>query len=121
MNYSIIFKIIGWVIQLEGIFFLPPAVTGLIFGEYNDAFVYLILGACGILLGGLIRLHKSPKTTFFAREGFVAVALSFLPLTAAVTLTGVALYSQDIANGSGLSFTDEFCFSDGEARQPHTK
>ncbi|MDD6036986.1 MAG: TrkH family potassium uptake protein [Lachnospiraceae bacterium] len=78
MNYSIILKIIGWVIQLEGIFFLPPAITGLFFGEQYDALIYMILGASGILLGGLIRLHKSSKTTFYAKEGFVAVALSWI-------------------------------------------
>lgn len=78
MNYSIILKIIGWVIQLEGIFFLPPAITGLFFGERYDALIYMILGASGILLGGLIRLHKSSKTTFYAKEGFVAVALSWI-------------------------------------------
>ena len=48
MNYSIIIKIIGWVIQLEGIFFLPPALTGLLYREYKDALIYLLLGAVGL-------------------------------------------------------------------------
>ena len=74
MNYSIILKIIGWVIQLEGVFFLPPALTGLIYREYKDALIYLILGILCITVGGLIRLHKPAKTTFFAKEGFVAVS-----------------------------------------------
>ncbi len=81
MNYSIIFKIIGWVIQLEGVFFLPPALTGLIYKEYKDALIYLILGILCITVGGLIRLHKPAKTTFFAKEGFVAVALSWIVMS----------------------------------------
>ena len=121
MNYSIILKIIGWVIQLEGIFFLPPAVTGLIFGEYNDAFVYLILGACGILLGGLIRLHKSPKTTFFAREGFVAVALSWITMSiigaVPFVLTGdIPSYTDALFEIiSGLTTTGSSILTDVEA------
>ena len=78
MNYSIILKIIGWVIQLEGIFFLLPSLTGFLYGEIKDALIYLALGALCILLGGLIRMHKNKKTTFYAKEGFVAVALSWI-------------------------------------------
>lgn len=78
MNYSIILKIIGWVIQLEGIFFLPPAITGLLYGEVTDALIYLGLGAACSLSGSILRLHSKPKTTFYAREGFVAVALSWI-------------------------------------------
>ncbi len=82
MNYSIILKIIGWVIQLEGVFFLLPALTGFIYGEIKDALIYLILGAFCILLGGLIRLRKNRKTTFYSKEGFVAVALSWIVMSA---------------------------------------
>ncbi len=82
MNYSIILKIIGWVIQLEGVFFLLPALTGFLYRETKDALIYLSLGAVCILLGGLIRLHKVKKTTFYAKEGFVAVALSWIVMSA---------------------------------------
>lgn len=82
MNYSIIFKIIGWVIQLEGIFFLPPALTGFIYKEYNDALIYLLLGILCIISGGLIRRQKLNKTAFYAKEGFVAVALSWIVMSA---------------------------------------
>jgi len=81
MNYSIIVKIIGWVVQLEGIFFLPPALTGFIYKEYHDALIYLLLGAVCILSGGLIRLRKTKKTAFYAKEGFVAVALSWIVMS----------------------------------------
>ena len=77
MNYSIILKIIGWVIQLEGIFFLPPALTGFLCKEVKDALIYLCLGAFCILLGGLLRMYKTKKSSFYAKEGFVAVALSW--------------------------------------------
>ncbi len=82
MNYSVISKIIGWVIQLEGIFFLLPALTGLIYKEYNDALIYLLAGVICILAGGLIRLRKNRKNAFYAKEGFVAVALSWIIMSA---------------------------------------
>lgn len=81
MNYSIIIKIIGWVLLLEGIFFLLPALTGFLYGELKDALIYLLLGAVCIVLGGLLRMHKNKKTAFFAKEGFVAVALSWIVMS----------------------------------------
>ena len=81
MNYSVILKIIGWVIQLEGIFFLPSALTGFLYREIKDALIYLGLGALCILLGGLLRMRKNIKNTFYAKEGFVAVALSWIVMS----------------------------------------
>lgn len=78
MNYSIIIKIIGWVIQLEGVCFLPSAITGFLYGEVKDGLTYLALGGACILLGELIRRRKTTNNTFFAKEGFVAVALSWI-------------------------------------------
>jgi len=78
MNYSIIIKIIGWVIELEGVFFLPSAITGFLYGELKDALTYLALAGFCILFGELIRSRKTEKNTFFAKEGFVAVALSWI-------------------------------------------
>lgn len=78
MNYSIIIKIIGWVIQLEGVCFLPSAITGFFYGEVKDGLTYLALGGACILLGELIRRRKTTNNTFFAKEGFVAVALSWI-------------------------------------------
>ena len=82
MNYSIILKIIGWVIQLEGIFFLPPALTGFLFGEIKDGVIYLILSVFCIALGFLLRRNQTTKTAFFAKEGFVTVALSWIVMSA---------------------------------------
>lgn len=82
MNTAIIFKIIAWVIQLEGIFFLPPAITGLLYKEITDALIYFGLGCLCILTGGLLRLRKCKKPAFYAKEGFVAVALSWIIMSA---------------------------------------
>jgi len=81
MNYLLIFHILGWVIQLEGIFFLPPAITGFLYGEINDAIVYLLLGLLCATSGRLLRLCKNSNSTFYAKEGFVVVALSWIVIS----------------------------------------
>ena len=81
MNYSMIRVILGWVMVLEGAFMLLPALTGLIYGEYREAVMYLILAGC-VAGGGFFMRWKKPRvSTFYAREGFVAVAAAWLLLS----------------------------------------
>lgn len=81
MNYLLIFHILGWVIQLEGIFFLPPAITGFLYGELADALIYLALAIICAGLGWLFRLCRNSNATFYAKEGFVVVALSWIVIS----------------------------------------
>ncbi|MGN1083366.1 MAG: TrkH family potassium uptake protein [Lachnospiraceae bacterium] len=81
MNYLMVFHILGWVIQLQGIFFLPPALTGFLYGETTDALIYLALSIGCAALGRLFRLRKNSNSTFYAKEGFVVVALSWIVIS----------------------------------------
>lgn len=80
MNYSIIFNIIGWVIKFEAIFMLLPGIVSIIYREdtcgvfFGCAFVFFILGK-------IITLKKPKNNQFYAREGFVAVAMSWIVLS----------------------------------------
>ncbi len=69
--------LIGWVLCIEAAFMLIPAVLSVAFGESN--FIYF-LWAIGLAFGlGHILCHKKPKNTqFYAKEGFVAVALCWV-------------------------------------------
>lgn len=78
MNYSLIFQILGWVVELEGYFMLLPCLTGLIYREPKDALIYLGVGVVCFILGRLMRFRKNTNTTFYAKEGFVVVALSWI-------------------------------------------
>ena len=79
---------------------LLPMVTGLIYGEPHDAFVYLVVGALSAMIGFLLRQHKPKSKTFYAREGFVAVALSWLVLSLVgalpFTITGDIPFKRDL-------------------------
>ncbi len=81
MNLSIIVVILGWVVMLEGVFFVPTALVGFCYGEMREGLVYLVLGLICMAAGQLLRTRKAKSTTFYAREGFVAVALSWIVLS----------------------------------------
>lgn len=81
MNYSIILNILGWVFSLQGFFMLPPCLVGLIYKEYYDAAVYVAISVCCAVIGLLLRRIKPKSKTFYAKEGFVAVAMSWITLS----------------------------------------
>ena len=81
MNFSIIIMILGTIIMMIGAFFLLPMLTGIIYGEFHIAVIYLILAGVCAVCGFLIRMHKPKKDTFYAKEGFVAVALSWIVMS----------------------------------------
>lgn len=94
MNYSIILNILGWVLGLQGVFMLPSCLVGIVYKEYHDALVYLMISVCCTIAGILLRRLKTKNKTFYAKEGFVAVALSWIVLS----LTGAIPFvlNQDI-------------------------
>lgn len=99
MNRKIILKILGWVFSLQGVFMLPSCLVGLIYREYTDALIYLLLAAACSAAGLLLRHVKTESSTFYAKEGFVAVALSWIVLS----LTGALPF---LLNGDIPSYTD---------------
>lgn len=99
MNYSIIINILGWVLSLQGIFMLPPCLVGVIYKEYHDAVIYITFSILCTIFGFLLRRCKTKNSTFYAREGFVAVALSWIVLS----VTGALPF---VFNGDIPSFTD---------------
>lgn len=80
MNYSIIFYIIGWILNLEAAFMLLPCITAVIYGE-KSGFAFLITMAVCVAIGIPLTLKKPPKRAFYTKEGFVAVALSWIVLS----------------------------------------
>lgn len=81
MNFSIIIHILSWVIGLQGIFMLLPCIVGFLYGEINDALIYLAVAVGCIIVCAILRRPKSAKTAFYAKEGFVAVSLSWIVLS----------------------------------------
>jgi trk system potassium uptake protein TrkH len=85
MNSKGVLRILGFVIGIEGVFFLLPTLVGLIYKEYFGATVYFTTGVICILLALLIvkvLLGKDKsKKGFYGKEGFVATALSWIVMS----------------------------------------
>lgn len=80
MNYSIIRYIVSTVLCCQGIFLLAPVIVAGIYGE-QEGFIYLAAAAVCFAVGLILRIFFKPKSkTFYSREGFVAVAFSWVIL-----------------------------------------
>lgn len=80
MNFQIIFYIIGYVLKIEGLLLVIPALVGLGYRE-QEAGAYLICAAVLTVVGILMTLKKPRNQVFYAKEGFVSVALSWLAMS----------------------------------------
>ncbi len=80
MNYRIISYILGWVLVIEAAFLLMPFIVGTYYGE-SAAIAFLIGAAIAAAIGTPFIIKKPKDTVFFVKEGFVAVALSWVALS----------------------------------------
>lgn len=78
MNFRLINSILSRVIMLQGVLLLPSCLVGILYKEWGDALTYLIVSFVCFIVGFLMYLTKPKSSTFYAREGFVAVSLSWI-------------------------------------------
>ncbi len=83
MNRKIVFYMLGQILKLEAAIMILPLLCALIYREWNGAVSFLITIGIALVLGfGLTLLNKTKNRTFFAKEGFVIVALSWIIISA---------------------------------------
>ena len=82
MNFKIIGRMMSWILLIEAVFMLPPALVSVLYGEYGAAMVFLFCTAltAGVALIMYIPCRKAP-TGMFARDGLVCVGLSWIALS----------------------------------------
>lgn len=80
MNGSIIRRILGYVLVLEGALMMLPCIIALCYREQQGIY-YLIVGLCLLLAGALIAIKKPKSTIFYLKEGCVATAMSWIVLS----------------------------------------
>ena len=73
--------IVGCVMEIEAVLMLLPALVGWIYGE-SSAWFFVITAAASAVLGLLPVLKKPKNTNFYAKEGFVATAASWVVISA---------------------------------------
>ncbi len=120
MNLAMVRYLLGWMLGVEAVFLLFPALTALIYQEHEiGAFLSAAL-LCAVICWLLCR-RKPENTRFYAREGFVTVACCWIVLA----LTGALpfLLTGEIASPidalfetiSGFTTTGATILSDVEA------
>lgn len=78
MNYSIVFRLMGYILLIEGALLLLPAVTSLIYGEWSVLGAFLLTAAVSAGVGFLLSRIKPKSKVFYMREGFTATALCWI-------------------------------------------
>lgn len=81
MSYKSIGYVLGWIMRVEGIFFLLPLSVAFLYRE-DTWHVYL---GCAVVCFGIGRLLSGKKqgrhSRFFAREGYAAAALGWVVMS----------------------------------------
>lgn len=80
MNFRMIVYIVGQIIRIEGLLFLVPIITAVIYGE-TEGFVYAIIAVILVVAGTLITFKKPKDNIFYIKEGCVATALCWITLS----------------------------------------
>ena len=75
MNYSIVFYIIGWILNFEAAFMVLPTVVALIYRE-SEVWCFLATMAVCLIVGMLLVRRKPKNQIFYVAESFVAVSLN---------------------------------------------
>ncbi len=83
MNYAMIRTQLGRIIQLIGLMMVLPCIVAMIYRE-REGYWFLICGVLTVLVGMMLSRIRPPKSSsFYAREGFIITALSWILLSLA--------------------------------------
>ncbi len=80
MNLKIVFYYMGWVLNIEAILMLLPCITSLIYGDGILPYFLIVMAIC-VVLGWIMAHDKPENTVFYAREGFLTTALTWVSLS----------------------------------------
>lgn len=77
MNFAFIRYILGWILNFQGVFLVVPWIVSLIYKETSGR-AFLISAAISFALGYLCTRRKPRNHSFYAKEGFISVALAWI-------------------------------------------
>ena len=120
MNFSIVKRIIGYVLVFVAVLMALPCIVAVIYQE-REGWSFVITAALCLLLGFLFMWKKPESRVFYVKEGFVAVALSWIIMSVMGSLpfliTGTITNPIDamFETVSGFTTTGSSVLSDVEA------
>ena len=101
MNYKMITYILGWVLKIQSATMVIPLICAFLYNEKNEIWVWTVCIIASALIGIAITLKQPKNKTMYAKEGFVAVALSWILMS----LVGSVPF---MLSGNIPNFTDSF-------------
>lgn len=80
MNYGSIRYIIGWILKVEAALMTLPMIVSVVYREKTG--VYFVMAALLCLGAGVLLSMKKPeKTTYYAKDGYISVALGWIVMS----------------------------------------
>ena len=77
MNFEFIRYIMGWLLNFQGGFLLVPCIVAMIYGE-KSGYAFFVSSLISFVFG-IICIRSKPKSkAFYAKEGFITVALGWI-------------------------------------------
>lgn len=80
MNRKMLRYILSWILKMEGILMVFPALTGALYQE-KQGIIYILCGLVCVGIGFLMAHRKPDNMEIYPRDGFVAVALGWILLS----------------------------------------
>lgn len=80
MNFRLVFRVIGVVLRFEAGLLALPALISALYQEWDMCLVFLGVIAATLLVSSLLFLKKPSSNHFQVREGFFAVAMTWIVL-----------------------------------------
>lgn len=81
MNFSMIIYVLGWVLKLEAGIMILPIICALIYQEFWAVQALAISAVLALVIGTLATVKGPKRTDYYAREGFVICALSWIVMS----------------------------------------
>ena len=100
MNYLLILHTIGTLLQFEGLFLIPPIITGFVYRD-KETLCFILVAIGSSLIGTLIKLIKINNRKLHAKEGFVITAFAWIIMS----IVGALPF---VFTGAIPSFTDAY-------------
>ncbi|MCM1392686.1 MAG: TrkH family potassium uptake protein [Ruminococcus sp.] len=80
MNYFMILYLFGWVMEITAAFLSLPMLVGLFYGE-SEWKAYAVVAVIALVVGLIFTGKKPRRTVFYAKDGFVTVAVCWITLS----------------------------------------
>lgn len=81
MNFSMIIYVLGWVLKLEAGIMILPIICALIYQEFWAVQALAVSAVLALVIGTLATVKGPKRTDYYAREGFVICALSWIVMS----------------------------------------